>query len=137
MLKEKIVEWIGKTFGDPQKNDMFQMDHKVAEGSNQGRMFKIEELSFVFQRRRQEVGKEEIQKWRKELEEITGNSLRGFHVGCEDLYGIASQQDIKDGAMEGELVVGKAMMMNVQIFKKKFIANAIVFPGKLTSNRRH
>ena len=137
MLKEERVKWIGKTFGEPQKNDMFQMDCKIAEGSNQGRIFKIEELNFVFQRRNQEVTAEEIKKWREELNEITGNSLRGFHVGCEDLYGTATKQDISDGAMEGELVKGKAMMMNVAIFKKKFISNAILFPGKLNSNRRH
>lgn len=138
MLREKIVKWIGDTFGDPQKNDMFQMDCKIAEGSNQGRIFKIEEINFVFQRRRLEVTKEDISKWRKELDEITGNSLRVFHVGDENLYGIASKQDIQEGAKEGELVVGKAMMINVQIFKKKFIANQVVFPGRnLNPNRRH
>lgn len=137
MLREEIVKWIGKTFGKPRKNDMFQMDCKIAEGSNQGRIFKIEEISFVFQRRDQEVTAEEIKKWREELNEITGNSLRTFHVGDENLYGTATKQDIQDGAMEGELVIGKAMMMNVVIFKKRFIANSIVFPGKLTSNRRH
>lgn len=138
MLKEEIVKWIGDTFGKPQKNDMLQLDCKMSEGSNQGRIFEIEEISFVFQRRRQEVGREEIEKWRKELDEITENSLRVFHVGCEDLYGIASKQDIQEGALEGELVVGKAMMMNVEIFKKKFIANTVVFPGRnLNPNRRH
>lgn len=130
MLKEEIVKWIGKTFGKPKHRDRFEMSCKISEISKQGAKVRIEELNFVFQRMKGDVGEKEIKKWKQELDEITGNSLRVFHVGNEVLHGIASAEDIKGGAREGELVTGKAMMINVQIFKETFIANEILFPSR-------
>lgn len=129
MLKEKITEWIGKTFGKPKHRDRFEMTCKIAEVNRKGAKVRIEEIGFIFQRIKTEATEKEVKKWKKELDEITGNSLRMFQVGSEDLFSIASQEDIKDGAQEGALVGGKAMMMNVQIFKETFIHNLIQFPG--------
>jgi hypothetical protein len=139
MLKLKIIEWIDKTFGKLRHKDRFDMNSKVSEVEEKGAVLLIEEIGFVFQRMNIEASKKEVEKWKRELEEIIGNGeLRGFQVGVEDLYGIASPEDIqKGGVQEGSIVGGKAMMMNVMIYKQTFLANSILFPGKLNSNRRH
>ncbi len=139
MLRQKIVEWIGKTFGEPQHRDRFDMNSKVSEVDEKGRVSRIEEIGFVFQRMQTAASEKEVNKWKQELAEIIGNGeLRGFQVGSEDLFSIASQEDIqKGGVQEGSIVGGKAMMMNVQIYKQTFLANSILFPGRINSNRRH
>ncbi len=138
MLKLKIIEWVDKTFGKAQHRDRFDMNSKVSEVEEKGKVVMIEEIGFVFQRSKFDASEKEIKKWKQEFEEIIGNGeLRMFQVGCEDLYGIAAQEDIQKGALEGSLVTGKAMMMNVVIFKRTFLANSILFPHKMGSNRRH
>ena len=138
MLKEKIMEWLGKTFGKPRHRDLLEMTHKVAEISEKGAQVLIEELSFIFQRIKYEASEKDVNKWKRELDEITGNALRGFHFGNEELYGIATAEDVKRGAQEGELVKGKGLMLNVQIHKRTFLANSIFFPSRnLNPNRRH
>jgi len=137
MLREKIVEWIGKTFGKHKAGDRFEMSSKIAEKSKNGMKVRIEELNFVFQRRKSDVAEKEVREWKKELDDLTGNSLRGFHFENGDLFGIASVEDIKRGAQEGELVAGKSFLLSVGIFKEEYIAKDVLFPHKLNSNRRH
>lgn len=137
MLKEKIVKWIGDTFGDPQHGDLLEMTCKASDASKgQAKIF-VEEISFVFQRRNNNPSEDEVKKWKKELDEITGNNLRNFHFGNQDLYAIANEVDIKRGTLEGELVRGRATILTVQIHKENFISHSILFPSKIGSNRRH
>jgi len=133
MLREKIMEWIGKTFGKPKHGDLFEFTYKVAEISKQGNKVLIEEMSFVFQRRQDDPGENTIKKWKRELEDITGTSLRAFHFGSEDLYGLATKADVKRGASAGDIVKGKMTMLNVGIFKEKIVAAELLIP----SLRRH
>lgn len=137
MLREKIVEWIGKTFGKHKAGDRFEMSSKVAEKSKKGMKVRIEELNFVFQRRKSEVTDDEIKQWKKELDELTGNSLIGFHFERGDLFGLASEQDIAKGAQEGSLVTGRSFLLSAGIFKEEYIAKEVLFPHKLNSSRRH
>jgi len=137
MLKQKIIEWIEKTFGKARHGDSFEMVSKISEGRKGGAIYLIEELNFVFQRIKHDADEKQIKIWKKELDEITGNSLRAFHFANNELYGLANEEDLKKGASEGSLVKGRGTILNVQIFKKSFIANEIMFPSKINSNRRH
>lgn len=133
MLKVKITEWIEKTFGKPKHGDLFEFTYKAAEISEKGNKVLIEEMSFVFQRRQDDPGENTIKKWKRELEELTGTSLRAFQFGSEDLYGLATNADVKRGATAGDIVTGKMTMLNVGIFKKKIVAAELLIP----SLRRH
>ena len=138
MLKEKVIEWIGKTFGKPQHGDMLEMTCKASDATNkQGAKIFVEEISFIFQRRKSNPSEVDVKKWKKELDEITGNKLRDFHFGNQDLYAIANEVDIKRGSLEGELVRGRATILTVSIHKQTFISHGILFPSKIGSNRRH
>lgn len=137
MLKIKITEWIEKTFGNPKHEDRFEIVSKISEGRKGGGIYLIEELNFVFQRMENEVSEEEIKTWKKELNELTGNSLRAFNFANNEVHGLATDEDLKKGAQPGDLIKGRGTMLNVQIFKKTFIANDILFPSKIGSNRRH
>lgn len=137
MLREKIVEWIGKTFGKHRAGDRFEMSSKIAELSKNGMKIRVEELNFVFQRRKTDISEKEVKNWKKELDELTGNSLRGFHFENGELIGMASGEDIEKGAQAGELVTGRSSLLSVGIYKEDFIAKEVLFPHKLTSDRRH
>lgn len=137
MLREKIVEWVGKTFGKNKVGDRFEMVSKIAEGRKGGVIYLIEELNFVFQRMNNDVDEKKIKIWKKELSDLTGNSLRAFNFANNEIHGLATDEDLKKGAQPGDLIKGRGTMLNVQIFKKTFIANEIQFPSKIGSNRRH
>lgn len=137
MLRENIVEWIGKTFGKPKHGDTFELVSKISEGRKQGSIYLIEELNFVFQRRENDVNEKEIMGWKKELNDLTSNSLRAFNFANNEVHGLATDEDLNKGAQPGDLIKGRGTMLNVQIFKKTFIANEIQFPSKIGSNRRH
>lgn len=129
MLKNEIVKWIEKTFGKTQHRDQFEMTSKASEIIKQGKKFKIEELNFVFQRIKNDASEKDVKKWKEELMEITNNSLRVFHFGNEELYSIASNEDIKEGVNPGDLVKGKSALLNVQIFKETFLHAALLIPN--------
>jgi len=130
MLREKIIEWIGKTFGSHRAGDRFEMSSNISELSKQGAKVRIEELNFVFQRRKTDFSEKDVNKWKKELDGLTGNSLRSFHFENGELFGLPSKNDIAKGAREGELVTGRSSLLSVGIYKESFIANEIVFPGR-------
>jgi len=137
MLKEDIIKWVEKTFGKPKHGDNFEMISKISEGRKQGAIYLIEELNFVFQRRENDITEKEIKIWKQELDDLSGKSLIAFNFANNEVHAIANDEDIKKGAREGELIKGRGTMLNVRIFKKTFIANAIVFPSKINSHRRH
>ncbi|MCK4648099.1 hypothetical protein KAT51_01105 [bacterium] len=137
MLREKVVEWIRKTFGGHKAGDRFEMSSKIAEKNDKGMMVRIEELNFIFQRRKVEVTEKEIRQWKEELDNLSGNSLRGFHFENGDIFGLATQQDIEKGVPAGSLVTGNNFLLSVGIFKKEYLAKSLLFPGKINSNRRH
>jgi len=137
MLREKVIEWVGKTFGKHKPGDRFELSSKITEKSDQGIKFRIEELNFVFQRRKSEVSEKEVTRWKQELEEISSTSLRGFHFENGDLFGLATAEDVARGALQGSIVTGRSFLLSVGIFKKEFIAKDVLFPGKVNSNRRH
>ncbi len=139
MLREKIVEWIGKTFGKPKHGDTLEMTCKVSEKDDEkGARVQIEEIGFIFHRIKHSSTEKDVNKWKKELDEITGGAVRGFHSGNEELWGIAGPGDIQRGAIEGELVRGTGILLTVQFHKRTFVAKSIFFPSRnLNPNRRH
>lgn len=137
MLKEKVIEWIGKTFGEHRVGDRFELSNTISEKNDKGMMVMIEELNFVFQRRKTEVTEKEIRQWKQELDDLSTNSLRGFHFEKGDLIGMATPQDIQKGVPAGTLVTGSSLLLSVGIFKKKFLAKSVLFPSKMNSSRRH
>ena len=137
MLREKIVEWIGKTFGKQRHGDVLEMTCKVSDISDKGAEVRVEEIGFIFHRIKDNSTEKDVKRWKKELDEITGGAVRGFHSGNEELWGIAGKGDIQRGAQEGELVRGTGILLNVQIHKRTFLAKSILFPHKMGSNRRH
>lgn len=130
MLREKIMEWIGKTFGKLRHRDFLEMTCKVSDIIKNKAKIRVEEVSFIFQRATDSSSDKDVRRWKEELDEITGNSLRVFHTGNEELWGIAGPEDIRKGAKEGELVKGTGILLNVQIHKERFIANEIQFPSR-------
>lgn len=138
MLREKIMEWIGKTFGKLRHGDTLEMTSKVSEVNDKtGSLVQIEEIGFIFHRIKNSSTEKDVNKWKKELDEITGGAVRGFHSGNEELWGIAGPGDIQKGAVQGSLVRGTGILLTVQIHKRTFLAKSVLFPSGNISNRRH
>lgn len=137
MLREEIMEWIGKTFGKPRHGDTLEMTSKVSERDDKGALVQVEEIGFIFHRIKHSSTEKDVNKWKKELDEITGGAVRGFHSGNEELWGIAGPGDIQRGAQQGELVRGTGILLTVQFHKRTFLAKSVLFPGRFNSNRRH
>lgn len=138
MLREKIMEWIGKTFGKPRHEDSLEITYKVSEvNDNKGALVRVEEIGFIFHRIKNSSTEKDVNKWKKELDEITEGTVRGFHSGNEELWGIAGKGDIQRGATKGSLVRGTGILLTVQVHKETFVAKSILFPSGNLSNRRH
>lgn len=137
MLREKVMEWLGKTFGKPRHGDLVEMTCKAGQVERKGSKVLVEEIGVIFHRQKTPSTEKEVNKWKKELDEITGGGLRGFHTGNEELWGIAGPEDVKRGAQEGALVRGTGILLNLQIYKETFISPSVLFPTKIGSNRRH
>lgn len=137
MLREKIMEWIGKTFGKPRHGDSLEMTTKISERDDKGALVQIEEIGFIFHRIKNSSTEKDVKRWKKELDEITGGTVRNFHSGNEELWGIAGPGDVQRGAQQGELVRGTGILLTVRIHKRNFLAKSVLFPGKFNSTRRH
>ena len=138
MLREKIMEWIGKTFGKPRHGDRLEMTSKLSEVNDEkGALVQIEEIGLIFHRIKNSSSEKDVNKWKKELDEITGDAVQNFHSGNEELWGIAGEGDIQRGAAKGSLVRGTGILLTVRIHKKTFVAKSILFPSGNLSNRRH
>ena len=131
------MEWIGKTFGKPRHGDNFEMTSKTSERDEKGTLVQIEEIGFIFHRIKNSSTEKDVNKWKKELDEITGGAVRGFHSGNEELWGIAGPGDVQRGAEKGSLVRGTGILLTVQFHKRTFLAKSILFPSGNISNRRH
>jgi len=124
MLKKDIIKWIIKTFGQNRPGDHFEMTDKITDKMKGNNKVRIEELNFVFQRKKSdpgEVNEKVIRSWKADLDKMTGNSIRQFQVGSEQIYSKATPVDIHDGAAPDQLVIGKSILLSVQIFHEILI----------------
>ena len=136
MLKAEIIEWIMRTFGKSRPGDYFEMTDTITDKLEGNIKARIQELNFVFQRTKNEpheVTEKDIRSWKAKLDKITGNSIRKFQVGSENLYSKASALDIHEGAAPDQLVVGKSLMLTVNIFHKSLID----VTQRIPNDRRH
>lgn len=136
MLKKDIVKWIVRTFGKDRPGDVFQMVDSITDKMEGNSKVRIQELNFTFQRTKNEpheISEKIIRSWKGDLDKMTGNSIRKFQVGSEQLYSKATPLDIHDGALPDQLVTGKSLLLTVNIFHKSLI-DAI---QRIPNQRRH
>jgi len=136
MLKTEIIKWIMRTFGKSRPGDHFEMVDKITDKLKGNLKVRIQELNFVFQRTKtepHEINEKDIRSWKAKLDKITGNSIRKFQVGNENLYSKASDIDIHDGAAPDQLVVGKSLLLTVNIFHESLVD----VTQRIPNDRRH
>jgi len=112
MIKIKLMEWTIKTFGGPKQGDLLNFSSQVSEVSMKGKNFVVSEIKITFQIRRYDkklVNKKNYDKWLKELNELTDNSVRKFHCDDSDLFQSDQNQTIK----------AKSFLLIINIFYKQ------------------
>jgi len=113
-MKIKLFEWIERTFGKPKHGDLINFSEQITEKEKDGRNYLITEIRLTYQIKKyskDEISSEYYSIWKKELDEITENSIRDFH--CED-------SDVFASNLKGEKS-GKSFLMVLNIFHKQEI----------------
>lgn len=114
MLKIKLLEWIIKTFGEPKHGDLLNFSEQTSEIPMKGKNFVIAEIKLTFQIKRYNknlINQENYRKWRKELNELSEDSVRKFHCEDSDLFQSDSNQTIE----------AKSFLLLINIFHKQEI----------------
>ena len=113
-LKIKLIEWIIKTFGESKHGDLLNFSEQVSEVQIKKKWFKITEIKISFLTRHSDmklINQENFKKWKEEVNELTGNSIRKFHCDDSDIYHFE--------AVPNETKQGKSFLLLINIFHKQ------------------
>lgn len=115
MLEIKFFEWLAKTFGSPKHGyliELVKMDSEKTDKKN-GKKYLIQELKINFQNRNysEELIKYDPDKWEKEINEWSENSVRKYHCEISNIH--SSEMNIQKR--------GKNLLLIINIFHKQEI----------------
>lgn len=119
MLRNKIFEWIWKTFGESRHGDNINFAEIVSfrKDKKQKKDFRITEIKLALQTKYYDpidFNPVVMEEWRKQLNGITNNSLRHFHC---DFSKILETDRIDPEKFRS----GKSFLLSLSIFYKEEI----------------